>query len=471
MTQALHIFRKDAYRARAEIVLLLVLTAAFACSNIFGGPVLALAAQALPWIWWLFICLLIQEESLVGDRQFWITRPYSRASLLAAKALFIVAFINVPLLLAQFAILIAAGFQPLAYLPSFLWVHIVFFASTLLPAVALSSVTRNLGQAVLVFFGITAALIVIGLAIGGWAVQTSYAPNPFAWAARLTEQESYAAAALLILILQWTTRLRWFALAAGVSSYLLFSLFSGNLATTLGIAVESRLFGQRGADQTAVTMDGSDVFPTPQSAPISAAFRIVDIPNGLLAKPEIVEMTFEDAHGARWSSGWVPATDAPGARWSFGRVPATDQLDPGPTFDWVQAIPIDRQFAQHVGTAPLTVHGSVWIMLNERRGVELPGNRRTPVPGGGACTVYKQSPRASFVACASPFHATFSGVEVRATTRLFTFWDSPLPSTGLNPMFRNGTPGAPVTTTFLYFYYQPRAFIHRYFTATNVRLP
>jgi hypothetical protein len=458
MRQALHIFRKDAYRARSEIVLLLALTAAFACSNIFRGTsILALVARCLPWIWWLPICLLIQEESLVGDRQFWITRPYSRASLLAAKALFIVTFINVPLLFAQFAILIAAGFQPLAYLPSFLWVHIVFFASVLLPAVALSSVTRNLGQAVLVFFGITAALIVIGLAIGGWAEQTSYGPYPFRWAGNVIEEASFAAVALLILILQWTTRMRWLALAAGVGFYLLFSLFSGNLPTTLGIAVESRMFGERGADQTAVTIDGSSVgwVSAPaerQSVLISVGFHVVNLPEGLMAQPGIMELTFDDGRGARWSSGWIPV------------MPNTFQPDPDRTFAWSQNIWLDRQFARRVGSSPLTVHGSVWLMLNARRVMNLPDNRRTLVPGGGACTVHNAH-NARFLDCASPFHDTFSA------TNGFAFWDSPVPETfSLSPLSWFSTPAGRLGN-FACVSYQPRAYIHRCFTATNVRLP
>jgi hypothetical protein len=475
MRQALHIFRKDARHFRYEIAVSVVFTAAFACSSIFGGPsFLSIVARAVFVIWPLLICLLIQEEPLIGDRQFWITRPYSRASLLAAKALFIVAFVNVPLLLAQFAILADAGFQPLAYLPSFLWVHVVFFAAILLPAVALASVTQNLGQALLTLFGVVAAFIVVGL-LFNWEGQTNYGPYPFAWAGTLIEEASCAAAALLILILLWTTRMRWLALGAGVTFYLLIALFSGDLTTTLGTTVQSRIFGERGTKQTVVIMDGSSVSrvsapPTRQSVLLAVSFRVVNLPDGLVAHPGTVEMTFEDGRGARWASGWSDVS----------------QRDPNPdrAFAWSQQVWLDRRFAQRVGTTPLTVHGSVWLMLNARRGVDLPDNRRTLVPGGGACTVYKRSPQLSwFVACASPFHATFSAEDgiaypyqpnqpPRATVRLLTFWDSPLPTTfSLSPLSWNAINRVGAETNFLYFYYEPRAYIHRYFTATNVRLP
>ena len=479
MRQALHIFRKDAWHFRHEIAVSVAFTAAFAFSRILGGPsFLIFVGRAVPFIWWLFICPVIQEDSLAGDKQFWITRPYSRASLVAAKALFIVAFINAPLLLAQFAILTVAGFQPLAYLPSFLWVHIVFFASVLLPAVALSSVTRNLGQAVLVLFGVTAALIVVGLAISGLDGQTNYGSYPFAWAGNLIEEISFAAVALLILILQWTFRMRWLALSAGVAFYLVFGLFSGDLPVALATSVQSRMFGERAAEQTAVTMNGSDLGrastpSTRQRVPVSIGFRIVNLPAGLLAKPEIVDLIFDDQHGAHWSSGWIPSVNA-------------TQLDPDPdgVFAWSQIVWVDRRFAQRVGSAPLTVHGSVWVMLNERRGIDVPVNRRTSVPQGGSCTVYTQSRKpAWWVVCSTPFHAAFfssnnitvpteRGTATRTITRLLSFWDSPLPSTmELSPLSQNADGGVGVHPEILYFYYQPRAWIRRYFTATNVRLP
>jgi len=488
MKQALHILGKDARHFRYEIGVLLAFTAAFACANIFSGPLPAYLRASGPGmvvIWWPLICLLVQQESFVGDRQFWITRPYSRASLLAAKALFIVVFINMPLLLAQAAILAAAGFNPLAYLSSFLWVHIVFFASVLLPAVALASVTRTFAQAVLAFFGIGAALIVVGLVMGQVMGNSghlaTYTASAFVWADTLTAEVSFVAPVVFILILQWTTRKRWLALTVGAASFLLAELFSGNLDTALGTGVQARMFGERAAEQTAVVMNGYDVgrdgSATRNTVPIMAGFRVVDMPADLLAKPEIVEMTFEDPRGVRWSSGWMPAMST-GAD-VFQRDPDADRA-----FAWWQYIPVDRQFAQRVGSAPLTVHGSAWVMLNERRAVDLPDNRRTSVPGGGACTVYRQSPRLSwFVSCASPFHATFSTADgfsypyelnkpPRGTTRLLTFWDSPLPSSLLlSPLFTNGTGRVAVQTNFIYFYYQPRAYIHRYFTASNVRLP
>jgi len=252
-------------------------------------------------------------------------------------------------------------------------------------------------------------------------------------------------------------------------------------ATALGIAVESRLFGQRGADRTSVVMDAADVGRASAPAsrhrdiPLSIGFRVVNIPDGLLAYPGTIEMTFDDGHGARWSSGWI----------STGQI---GQQDPGANamLIWTQGVLLDRRFANRVGSSSLTVHGSAWIMLNERRGFDLPNNRRTSLPNGAWCVTQTNSapPRNPtwWASCTSPFHSAFTMQQTitpagheSPIVRLLSFWDSPLPSTfGFRPIDMNsptGAAGAGSAPTLIYFYYQPRAFIHRYFTATNVHLP
>ena len=75
----------------------------------------------VPVSWWLLISRAVHAEALVGDRQFWITRPYEWKSLLAAKLLFLAIYIYASILLAQCALLRAAGFHPLSYMPGLLY--------------------------------------------------------------------------------------------------------------------------------------------------------------------------------------------------------------------------------------------------------------------------------------------------------------------------------------------------------------
>jgi len=105
MNQILNIFRKDTRRFWPEIVLSLVITAAFALiypvqwlpgtgervrelqylASVFTGLV--------PVSWWLLIGRVVHAETLVGDRQFWITRPYEWKKLLGAKVLFLLVWL------------------------------------------------------------------------------------------------------------------------------------------------------------------------------------------------------------------------------------------------------------------------------------------------------------------------------------------------------------------------------------------
>ena len=73
------------------------------------GDLPSLLVLLVPLSWWLLISPLVHAEKLVGDRQFWITRPYEWKKLLAAKVLFLIVFLYIPLLLAQCLMLAKAG--------------------------------------------------------------------------------------------------------------------------------------------------------------------------------------------------------------------------------------------------------------------------------------------------------------------------------------------------------------------------
>jgi hypothetical protein len=483
MTQALHILRKDARRFAYEICVLAALTAAFAWSQIVNDVYTAgalsdyvrLAAAVLPLAWWYVISLLIHEESLIGDRQFWVTRPYSRGSLFAAKALFVVLFMNVPLLLAGFVILAAAGFQPLVYLPNFLWMQLVLAATLILPPLALASLTRTLIQFGLTVLGglagyIGMLLVIGGVSIGGHQV---YQSNGLAWASGIASELWLAAPALLILLLQWSTRRRLVAIGAGVALFLLLDFSQSSLSWRTGTVVQSRMFGERGAESTAVTLNAGDVTPdswagTHEGVALAVGFRVIHIPAGETAAPQIIEMTFEGRRGARWSTGWTQVISSEAD--VFQKDPVPDR-----TFNWWQRVVVDRSFYQRARSGPVTIRGSVYVMLNARRGFGLPENRTTAVPGGGLCHVWSRPRFGQFVKCLAPFHLPFSASDgfpgsQWKPVRLLSVWDSPLPANlGMSPLSTMGMGSS--AEGFIFLRYEPRAYIRRPFEATNVRLP
>jgi hypothetical protein len=166
-----HIFRKDLRRHWREIVLSLAILVAFAWNEpsqwmprrlaehplraIFSGWLTAMVLIS----WWLLIVRVVHEEVLAGDRQFWVTRPYEWKKLLAAKALFLVVFVNLPLFIVQMVLLSKAGFTPSGYPAGLLYLQLLWVLTLILPLTTLATVTSSFGQAVLVTLGILLGMI------------------------------------------------------------------------------------------------------------------------------------------------------------------------------------------------------------------------------------------------------------------------------------------------------------------------
>jgi hypothetical protein len=154
MRQALWILQKDIRHLwpRAAVFVCLAVLYANGDASAPGNPRLEGAGVVFSFALWLAAAFLavsvVHEDRLVGDRKFWITRPYSWKSLLLAKGLFVLLFLHLPLLLAQIAELEWNGLSPLHYGPQLLWRQITFAAWTIFPCAALAAITRNLVQVV-----------------------------------------------------------------------------------------------------------------------------------------------------------------------------------------------------------------------------------------------------------------------------------------------------------------------------------
>lgn len=236
MNQVWNIFRKDARHLRIEIAASLALLAAFAWFDIRSwsgldfatGAAAALSffftAQALPSlvnallpISWIFLIVrVIQSESLVGDRQFWVTRPYDWKQLLAAKTLFVLAFINVPFLCADAFLLTRAGFHPTHYLAGLLWMQLLWIVLVFLSIAALASVTRNIPQMLL------AVLFVLLYVIGTSALSSMIRKTNLSGGVDWWEGLLLIAIAVAVILTQYSYRKtalsRW--LIVGVCAFL-----------------------------------------------------------------------------------------------------------------------------------------------------------------------------------------------------------------------------------------------------------
>jgi len=242
MNQSLHIFRKDLRHLWPELSIYAALLIAFAWTAPLTWPgsnstqsqmllqvVLVFLHALMPVLWLVMIARLIHDESLVGDQQFWITRPYKWPSLFGAKLLFIVTGIILPFVAMQWFLLFHAGLHPLSAIPGLLLNLLYLTLLCWLPFTVVAAVTSTLPRAAMTMVAAVIAMIVI-LLIGGRTAGPRMEP-PF-----LLETFGTIFAVLLIAILLYqyagrlTTRSR---IALIATPLLLIALYAIYPADTL----------------------------------------------------------------------------------------------------------------------------------------------------------------------------------------------------------------------------------------------
>jgi hypothetical protein len=183
MRETLHIFKKDVRHRWPEILISLVLLLLYLraaprteeAAGMFDArsfPWDALSVQSISFLllflWIFLIVRVVQDEALVGDRQWWITKPYDWWKLLLAKVLIWVFFVATPLFFVQLILLHHFGFSISPNLLGVLKMQMGLAVFLFLPSLVLASLTRSLGQALigvlaafLLFAGITALFQIV----------------------------------------------------------------------------------------------------------------------------------------------------------------------------------------------------------------------------------------------------------------------------------------------------------------------
>jgi hypothetical protein len=197
MKQILHIFAKDVRRFLPEILLVLLPVAALVSIAVVrvtdpqfrsgvieaGGMMARLIFPLVTFItfaWPLLVFRVIGAERLAGDAQFWITRPYEWKKLFAAKLLFVVTFIYLPVI-AGFAIVHAASVTipcPDVWGSSLFRLRDVlgYITSVVLPAAALATISASLASMMLnIFYGFGSMFAVLLLSL--W-IRPDNGPGP-----------------------------------------------------------------------------------------------------------------------------------------------------------------------------------------------------------------------------------------------------------------------------------------------------
>ena len=131
--EAVLVFKKDVRRFRFLLCGYLGLMAIFAWMEAASPRRLELhqAASFCEILLLLAGCYLavlaVHQEAVPGDTQYWLTRPISWQSLLLAKAIFVVAFFQLPVLASNLGALLANGLSPFAYAAPLLAITVTSF--------------------------------------------------------------------------------------------------------------------------------------------------------------------------------------------------------------------------------------------------------------------------------------------------------------------------------------------------------
>ncbi len=210
MDRIVAIFLKDARHLRPQIAMLVLLMALSAILDPTYSTARAsyydlLPLLILPVACWLVIVSVIHQEKLPGDRQYWLTRPYCWKELLAAKLLFLAAFVNFPMLLCHAAIFTAVGIEPADQIEPLFWRQVFSTAFYILPAAGLAVITRSIGRMIAV-----ALLGGVGLCLSAGAFLL-FTHRPLILPERTNESTFALAGALaagvgVILVLQYARR-------------------------------------------------------------------------------------------------------------------------------------------------------------------------------------------------------------------------------------------------------------------------
>jgi hypothetical protein len=343
MSQVLHIFRKDTRRFWIEILLSLAVAVALAVVypgewKAYHDPSQRMRVQQFARIlnllmsvsWLLLIARSVHAEPLVGDRQFWITRPYEWGKLLAAKVLFLTVWIGVPYVLTQTYLVAAAGFHPLPYVAGVLGSLALLATVSLLPIFSLAAVTSNFARLTLTVLGCFILLFVFSYLVYG--TQYMYvSSNPYSNVFRYPLLFAGCAAAIT---LQYATRRTWLArgLLMVVAVLIALSVFAYRRQ-----ALVNKAYPRPDSNAAALVNFAS----TPnEKYPVKARSwdgqDYIDMPiaysgvaDGYAVFFEDVKYTLTAADGSQWTSRWqqYQETILPGTHYGGLYLPAISPAD------------------------------------------------------------------------------------------------------------------------------------------------
>jgi len=384
MKQMFHIFWKDVRLYWIEILATLSVTALFVWLYPISwgdSPTISVwpwvpgaTAVLLPVSWLVLITRVIHAESLVGERQFWITRPYLWPQLLGAKALFIAAFLFVPFLLAQCLLLREAGMHPLSYMAGLFFNMLLATGIAVLPMACLAAITSNFGKTVLAVLGLI--LFAGGVAYLGSILPTSSSIDFVGDEVSYIVAVSVFVAVVFIQYSRRSTMLSWTLLTALAVTFSVIGLAGPEeWAVKLIYPVSAATTGPRLAFRQLSAIASSTTPDTvdPREVTIVFPIAVTEIPADTAVRMDNARVRFTSANGVGWVSYWQDAS----ATWLPGES------------DGIVSLKISRSFYDRMKDTPVTADISVALTLLKAGNatyLTLPGNKFA-LPGGSLCRI------------------------------------------------------------------------------------
>lgn len=314
MREALWIFRKDVRHLWPRILLADLCIATMALSDAIlprhmGMDVLPTLGATFSFVAVAYLIVsLFHEEKAVGDDRYWLTRPFPRRSILAAKFLFILLFIYGPTAIGQTVALAVNG-----YPPGYYWgpraADVLFgVLATAVATAAMAAVTSGMVQ----FIWATLLWTI------GW-LGTMIAAHPVDntdWPGLEWLRADLMAALLLILgaVVVWlmfTRRRRMPAICIVGASAILLVVVRGVAPWYLAFAIQEHS-SQRVDANVQVTFNPSGgqlkgattaFWPNDGAIGIYLPVELTGVPEGVQIVSNRVALTI-DGPGGRWRSGW-----------------------------------------------------------------------------------------------------------------------------------------------------------------------
>jgi len=405
MIQFLHVFKKDVRHHWPEILISLALLGLYTHHELrpwqtpseyasISPFFFALSGRYIPFflvLSWIFLILrVVQSETLVGDRQWWATKPYIWWQLLLSKLFFFFVIIWVPLFHVQLLLLHHAGFSVLGNLDRLFLMQFTLPLLLLVFSFALASLTKNLAQALL-GVGIVIVVIIVGLWFDSLSGHMTGDSSPL-----MDGLESLLVFASIALVPVWqfARRRTWasrITIAASVGAATVLSVipFGSHVEQTYPLLAAKDSPVQFAVPSVPESQENLSGFPDlTQETRLFVPVNVSGVATGSVVLVDGMKITVDSFDDSHWTRGWVSEYQQ---LW-----PETQRQNP--------SYEIKRKEYEKIKAKPLNLH--IQLALSEfqevdGRTVVLPA---TTFHDGDLGTCHLATRGYQVLECHKPFH-------------------------------------------------------------------